>query len=173
MLYNISDGTQRIAHNVIRNHPNTWSVQFMRKVLERTQPDVIGGIGMLDSADEQAYHFEFLSNGYALRAEPHQGAGLNMTERRDAPIGSAEDFVYMLAPELPDVVLGAPPPEPVELKTKDVVLFFLGDGAGAARLAFEVASIEPMMAMPPYLPRYVLQRRAELDMQATQPPSGP
>lgn len=168
MLFNVSNGLARMALNVIRNHPNAWSVQVFRKVIDRTAPTstgglpTIGGIGTLDSQDEPAYHYEFLVNACAVRADQFQGGGLGMTERMDAPMGGGDEFPYLIAPEMPSI--DEPEPAEVEFKTKDVVLFLLGDTVDAARLAFEVATIEPTMDMPPYLPRYILNRRSDLNL---------
>lgn len=171
MLYNIAQGIQRMALNAIRAHPNSWSVQFFRKVVDRTAPEsygglpTLGGLAQLDSQDEPAYHYEFLCNGYARRPDQYAGSGMSMAEAKDAPMGGADEFLYMLAPELPaPASLDEPAPAPVELTTKDVVLFVLGDTPDAARVAFEIATIEPMMELPPYLPRYVLIRRADMDL---------
>lgn len=171
MLYNVSNGIQRMALNTVRRHPNSWSVQFFRKVIERTADSdfggmpTLGGAAMLDSADEPAYHYEFLANGYAMRAETFMGQGMSMAEAKDAPMGGDETMTYALATDLPPPpALGETAPPMVELTTKDLVLFVLGDTPDAARLAFEIATLQPTMEMPPYLPRYVLNRRADFDI---------
>lgn len=171
MLYNVSTGIQRMALNVIRRHPNAWSVQFFRKVVDRTGPEsfggmpTLGGAAVLDSQDEPSYHYEFLANGYAMRAEQFMGQGMSMTEALDAPAGGDAMASYALATELPPPpALGEAPALPVELKTKDLVLFVLGDAPDAARLAYEIATVQPTMEMPPYLPRYMLSRAADFDL---------
>lgn len=171
MLYNVSTGIQRMALNVIRRHPNAWSVQFFRKVVDRTGSDsyggmpTLGGIAVLDSQDEPSYHYEFLANGYAMRADGFMGQGMSMTEALDAPAGGDAQFSYALAVELPPPpALGEEAALPVELKTKDLVLFVLGDTPDAPRLAYEVATVQPTMEMPPYLPRYILNRCADFDL---------
>lgn len=180
MLYNVSTGIQRMALNVIRRHPNAWSVQFFRKVIDRTASasyggmPTLGGAAVLDSQDEPAFHYEFLANGYAMRAEQFMGQGMNMTEALDAPFGGEAQFSYALATELPPPpALGQVPALPVELKTKDLVLFVLGDTPDAARLAYEIATVQPTMEMPPYLPRYVLNRYADFDLAEGEEPGDP
>lgn len=174
MLYNVSTGIQRMALNTIRRHPNAWNVQFFRKVIDRPGGAesfgglaTLGGAAVLDSQDEPDYHYEFLVNGYAMRADGFNGSGMNMTEAKDAPYGGDDEFTYALATELPPPAgLDDTPALPVELTTKDLVLFVLGEGEDAARLAYEIVSLQPTMELPPYLPRYVLNRAPHFDIPA-------
>lgn len=170
MLYNVSEGMQGMALQVVRNHPNAWDVQVLRKVV--TRPDEtgtmggapnMGGIGVLDSQDENQYTYEWLCNAHALKAEQYQPG--NMTDLLDAAIGGAEEFLYMLAPakEAGESI------KTLGFKTKDVVLFVLGIGPEAARAAYEIASVDATCELPPHLPRYVLNRRADMDLPAGMP----
>lgn len=157
-----------MALQVIRGHGNAWDVQMLRKVVKRTSstgtvggsPN-LGGLAVLDSNDETDFEYEFLCNGHALKAEFFQPG--NMTDRMDAAIGGAEEFLYMLAREKDpnDLTAHLQP-----LTTKTLVLFILGEGEGAARLAYEVATVDATCELPPFLPRYVLNRRAEMDLPA-------
>lgn len=170
MLTNVSEGMQGMALQVVRNHPNSWDVQVLRKVVTRTEetgamggaPNM-GGIGVLDSQDENDYTYEFLSYAHALKGEQFQPG--NMTDRLDMPIGGMEEFTYMLAPSKEaDGTIKA-----LGFKTKDLVLFVLGIGADAPRAAYEVASVDATCELPPHLPRYVLNRRADMDLSGILP----
>ncbi len=170
MLTNVSEGMQGMALQVVRNHPNSWDVQVLRKVVTRAEetgemggaPNM-GGIGVLDSQDENDYTYEFLSYAHALKGEQFQPG--NMTDRLDMPIGGMEEFTYMLAPSKEaDGTIKA-----LGFKTKDLVLFVLGIGADAPRAAYEVASVDATCELPPHLPRYVLNRRADMDLSGILP----
>lgn len=167
MHYGVSEGMQAMALQVVRNHPNAWDVQVLRKVV--TRPDEtgtmggapnFGGIGVLDSQDENQYEYAWLCNAHAVKGEGFQPG--NMTDRLDMAITSAQEFIYLLAParEAPQEV------KDLGFKTKDVVLFLMGVGADAARAAYEVASVDATCELPPHLPRYVLNRRADMDVPA-------
>lgn len=169
MLYNVPESVKRMGDKVVKNHPNSWDVQMFRKVVLRTDTGTMGGlptmggIGVLDSQDETEFTYEWLCNGWALRAEQFQPG--NMTDRMDAAIGGAEVFPYMIAVDRTPAEEGGEP-NLAEVKNKDLVMFVIGEGADAARLCFEVASTDSTMELPPFVPRYSLNRRDDLHVPA-------
>lgn len=175
MLYNVPENFKRMGDKVVRNHPNSWDVQVFKKVVMRANttgtmgglPNV-GGIGVLDSQDEPEYTYEWLCNGWALRAEQFQPG--NMTDVRDAAIGGAEEFPYMIAVDRAPLVPDGPPND-AQISNKCLVMFLIGEGPDAARLCFEVASTDSTMELPPFVPRYVLNRRDDLHVPAGPTPT--
>lgn len=158
MLTNVTNAIRKASRNVVLNHPNNMDVQLYRRSINRTSPDgtsmglpTMGGMGVMDSADEEAITFEFVGNGIILAAEMFMPS--SAFERMDANLGAAEEFRYLLEPETEDGF---------EPKTKDVLYVLLGDGPDPAMLAFEVATIESTVNIPPYVNRVVLNRRDDL-----------
>lgn len=179
MQWNLGTSMGRMTAQLIRNHPFAYDVQVLRKVIKRTEDSTsmggiptFGGVGALDSQDENAYEYEFLCNAHAVKAMQYQPG--NMTDNLDAPIGSDEEFVHLMTPARDK---NHPEWDTVQFKTKDVVLFVLGADADSPRLAFEVGSVDATCQLPPFMPRYVLNRRADLDIpaglpDAQEPPEG-
>lgn len=166
MLSNIPRTVNRAARMVVRNHPNTFSCQVFRKDVTPRQGEgtmgglsTLGGLGVMDSGDEETYSYRFLGNGYAMPVEPF--APSPMMDRQDAHNGAADVFTYLIAPEADEGEEGH-----FTIKTKDVVYLLLGDGPAPARLAFEVGMIEAMINIPPFSCRYLLNRRDDLHIPA-------
>lgn len=168
MQWNLGVGMGRMTNQLIRQHPMAYDVQVLRKLI--TRPDEtgvmggipnFGGVGSLDSQDESQYKYEFLCNAHAVKGTTYSPG--NMTDNLDAPVGSDEEFTYLMVgakvKEHPEWV-------DTEFKTKDVVLFVFGADENSARAAYEVASVDATCQLPPFMPRYVLNRRADLDLPA-------
>lgn len=165
MLTNVPAAINRMARNVVMNHPNSFNCQVFRKGVTRTAPDnmggapTMGGLGVLDSMDEEKYEYQFLGNGHALPAEGFSPAP--MTKRGDANIGANDEFLFMVEPEHP-----SGHEEWFDLRSHDVVYLLLGLEASAPMLAFEVVAIETTSNIPPYTTRYVMNRRDDLHIPA-------
>lgn len=160
MLNNVPMALKRMARNVVVNHPNTLSCKVFRKRVVRTASGemgglpTLGGLGVLDSGDEDDIEWDFVGNGYAMRAEPFGGG--TMMDRQDAAHANGGSSTFMIEPE------AAPgTPEHFTVQNHDVFYLLLGD---AVKLAFEVVRIEPVVDIPPYGMRYVVNRRDELDL---------
>ncbi len=159
MLNNVPQAMNRMARNVIINHPNTVSCKVLRKLVTRAGVPVgglrtLGGLGVLNSDDEESLDWEFIGNGYAMPAEPFSPSP--MMDRQDANNGSGNEFRFLIEPE------AAPgTPEWFDIKTHDVFYLLLGD---AVELAFEVVGVETTINIPPYTTRYVANRRDDLHL---------
>lgn len=168
MQWNLGIGMGRMTTQLIRNHPFAYDVQVLRKVIQRPAdtgsmggiPN-FGGIGSLDSQDETDYDYEFLCNAQAVKATAFSPG--NMTDNMDAPVGGDDEQTYLMIPARSK---DHPQWEEIQFKTKDVLLFVLGADETAARVAYEVAAVDATCQLPPFMPRYVLNRRAELDLPA-------
>lgn len=164
MLTNVPDGINRMARNVVMNHPNTFNCEMYRKTITRTAPDAVagaptmGGLGVLDSMDEEQFEYAFLGYGHALPAD----GGFSpapMVKRGDANIGSGDEFRFLIEPEEP-----SGHPDWFDVRSHDVMYVLLGTGENPPKLAFEVVGIETTSNIPPCTTRYITNRRNDLDL---------
>jgi len=165
MLNNVSEAINRMARNVVVNHPNAFNCQVFHKTVTRTGDNVVdgnptlGGLGVLNTTDEEQYEYAYVGNGYALPADAFSSAP--MMDRRDANMGAADEFRFLIEPEGQS---GSQ--EWFDVRTNDVIYLLLGDGPEPARLAFEVVAYETTSNIPPYTTRYVTNRRDDLHLPA-------
>lgn len=160
MLTNVPTAVNRMARNVIINHPNTWECQLFRKRVTRVAPDTmgglptLGGLGVLDSEDEESIEYDHMGNGYALPADAF--APSPMMDHRDVNNGAIDEYRFMIEPE------GLTGQEAwFDVRTRDVLYLVMSE---SVKLAFEVVGTETTLNVPPYTVRYVCNRRAELDV---------
>lgn len=168
MLTNVPSAINRMARNVVMNHPNSYNCQvFRKKVLRQGSETVdgnptLGGLAVLDTMDEEKIEYEFIGNGFALPAEAFSPAP--MVDRRDANIGTEEQYRLLIEPE------GQSGSEDwFDLRTHDVVYLLLGVGPNPARLAYEIMGAETTSNIPPYTTRYITNRRDDLHVAAGGP----
>lgn len=160
MLTNVPAAVNRMARNVIINHPNTWECQMFRKVVTRTAGGsvgglpTLGGLGVLDSEDEEQIEFVHLGNGYALEAEAFSPA--LMVDQKDADNGSASEFRFLIEPEHP---VGTP--GNFDVRNRDTMMLVFSDHV---KIAFEIVGTETVLNIPPYVARYIANRRGDLDL---------
>ena len=165
MLNNVPGAINRMARNVVTNHPNTFNCQLFRKTVTRTAAESVagnptmGGLGVLDSMDEEQFEYTFLGNGYALHADGFAPAP--MVKRGDANIGHADEFRFLIEPEEP-----SGHPDWFDVRSHDVMHLLFGEGPGAARLAFEIVGTETTSNIPPFTTRYIANRRDDLHIPA-------
>lgn len=166
MLNNVPAAVNRMARNVVINHPNTFNCQVFRKTVTRAAPTTIGGLptlgglGVLDTTDEDEFTYTWIGNGFALPLDQFDPS--SMSSHRDAQIStSANEFRFAIEAEEQAGSPGAFTP-----KKADVFYLLLGSGPGAAKLAFEIVDVETTVNIPPYTSRYVACRRDELHVAA-------
>lgn len=164
MLTNVPAAVNRMARNVVINHPNSWNCQVFRKTVTRPGPDmgglpVLGGLGVLSSDDEEQFSYEWVGNGFALPVENFQPA--SMMDRGDANNGTGTEFKFLIEPE---DAIGQP--GHFAPGKNDVVYLLLGDGPSPAKLAFEIVDTEAVLNIPPYTTRFVVNRRDDLHVPA-------
>lgn len=176
MLTNVPQGVSRMARNVIINHPNTFNCQVFRKKITRPGPEsggmpTMGGLAVMSSDDEEQIEWEFIGNGYAMQAE--QFGPAVMMDRMDANNNAGDEFRFLIEPEEAPGL-----PESFEVKKNDIALILLGE---EVRIAYEVVQVETTINIPPYVMRYVMNRRGDLDVfrapevepdPGVEPPSG-
>lgn len=167
MLNNVPEAINRMARNVVVNHPNTFNIQLFRKSVTRSGVGeetvdgnpTLGGLAVLNTGDEEQFEYAFVGNGYALMADSFSPAP--MMDRKDANTGSVDEFRFLIEPEGPS---GSS--EWFDVRTNDVMYLLLGSGPNPARLAFEVVGYETTSNIPPYTTRYVANRRDDLHLPA-------
>lgn len=164
MLHNVPAAVNRMARNVVINHPNSYNCQVFRKAVTRPGPisgglPVLGGLGVLSSDDEEQFSYEWTGNGYALQVEAFEPSV--MMDRGDANNGAGDAFKFLIESEE-----AAGLPGSFEAKKNDVIYLLLGDGSSPAKLAFEVVGIEAVLNIPPYTTRFIMNRRDDLHVPA-------
>ncbi|MCM1128959.1 MAG: hypothetical protein NC211_03645 [Alistipes senegalensis] len=165
MLTNVPNSINRLARNVVMNHPNSINCQVFRKVITRPAPETMGGeptmggLGVLDNQDEEDFEYQFLGNGYALQVESFSPA--LMMDNADANIGALSEFRFLIEPEEP-----SGHPDWFDVRKHDMVYLLLGIEPDDAKLAFEVIDIETTSNIPPYTTRYIMNRRDDLHIPA-------
>lgn len=163
MLNNVPAGIGAMARNVIINHPNTFNIEVYRRKLGRTSADTVagaptlGGMMVMSNDDEHDITWSLVGLGYALPAEQFQQS--QMMDRRDATNGYADEIRFLLEPEEMQGDAGG-----FEIQKKDVFYMLVGVGEKAAKLAYEIVEVEAVINLPPFVPRYVVNRRSDLDV---------
>lgn len=164
MLTNVPTAVSRMARNVVINHPNTYNCQVIRKEVTRAGDDVggaptLGGLGVMDSGDEEQFSYVWVGNGYAMQVDAFSPA--LMMDRGDANNGASNEFRFLIEPEEE-----AGTPGNFQPKNHDVFYVLLGDGPTPAKLAYEIVGTEAMLNIPPYTTRYIANRRDDLHVAA-------
>jgi hypothetical protein len=165
MLNQVPTAINALTRNVVINHPNTWSCAVYHKVITRPAPESVGGIptmgglAVLDSADEEQFDYELAGVGYALPVTSFEPAP--MVDRHDANIGAGDEFRFLVEPEEP-----RGHPEWFEVKKHDIIYILLTEDENPPRLAFEVIDVEAVNNISPYSVRYVCNRRDDLHINA-------
>lgn len=166
MLNNVPAAVNRMARNVVINHPNTFNCQVFRKSVTRQAADsvgglpTLGGLAVIDSTDEEQFDYSFVGNGFALMAE--QFSPSMVMDRQDANNGFADEYRFLVESED-----AAPAVTAFEPAKNDVIYLLLGsDPATAPKVAYEVVGIETTMNIPPYTKRFICNRRGDLDVVA-------
>jgi hypothetical protein len=149
-----------MIRNVVINHPNAWECHVYRKVINRSDEPMsggiptIGGMGVISSDDEEDISWELVGIGYALQVEPFQPSV--MMDRVDANNGFENEIRYLVEPEEPSGMPGY-----FEIRKNYVIQIIISDNV---KLAHEIVNIETVSNIPPFVTRYVTNRRADLDI---------
>ncbi len=163
MLHNVPTQINRLVRNVVKNHPNTFNCQVYRKETLRKSDGyfagkpTMGGIGVIDSGDEEDYEYVYLGNGWALPAEQFQPAAMN--DAQDANVGADDDFRFIVVCEKQSSEEGY-----FEIRNHDVIYVLLGVCPHQAKLAYEVTGLETVTNIAPYTQRYICNRRGDMDV---------
>jgi hypothetical protein len=162
MLHQIPINTNSTMRTVVLRHPNSVEVSVFRKEVKRVDAatpgtmgglPTLGGMGVLDSEDEDDFDYAELGDGKLLPCEAFQPS--DMVDRNDG-INAAEGVLMycMIEPVVkPDA------PEYFELKTHDLVFLVVWEGV---YVGYEVVGRETNINIPPYTRRYMLQKRDDL-----------
>ena len=171
MLHQIPINTNSTMRTVVLRHPNSVEVSVFRKEVKRVDAatpgtmgglPTLGGMGVLDSEDEDDYDYAELGDGKLLPCEAFQPS--DMVDRNDG-INAAEGVLMycMIEPMVkPDA------PEYFELKTHDLVFLVVWEGI---YVGYEVVGRETNINIPPYTRRYMLQKRDDLKFMGLNKPA--
>lgn len=161
MLNNVPKGISAITRQVVMRHPNTFNCEFYRRDVNRLEPVVgerqtMGGMMVMSVDDEVEISWSILGLGYALVADAFQPS--IMMDRGDANNGALDEYRFLIEPELEAFEGGFEP------KKNDVFYVILGDvqDEDAPRVAYEIINIETTVNVPPFVPRYICNRRDDL-----------
>lgn len=166
MLNAVPNSINRLARNVVLNHPNTFNCKVFRETVERAEAGTIGGLptmgglGVLDAEDEEKIRHDFIGNGFALPAEGF--APSPMMSKGDANLGPVDEFRFLIEPEEESGGPGW-----FDVRKHDVIYLVLGAGRAPPMIAFEVVGTETTTNIPPFTTRYICNRRDDLSVAPT------
>lgn len=161
MLNNVPKNINKVTRQVVLKHPNSFNCEFYRRKVLRKAPIVgnnptLGGMMVLEIQDESEIEWDFIGIGYALAADHFQPSLL--AERQDMNYGHENEFRFLLEPDHELYEGGFEP------QKNDVFYVVLGNiqDKTAPRVSFEIVYIETTINVPPYVPKYVCNRRDDL-----------
>jgi hypothetical protein len=166
MLNQAPTAVNALTRNVIVNHPNSYSILVLRKFILRKDDGklggkpTIGGMGELDSDDEENIEYRFIGNGYALPAEPFQGAPLVDHNDATSQIDPAGQGVRFLI--IPQAQAGEE--DFFTIKTHDIMYLLLDPSDDPPMMAFEIVGRESTSNIAPYTPRYICNLRNDISV---------
>lgn len=162
MLNQIPVNTNKAMRAVVLRHPNAMECAAFRKVVKRTDPHTpgamggmptLGGMGVLDSEDEDDFDVVSLGDAFLLPCELFQPSNMN---DRDDGIDAGEGVMLfcMIEPE-------ACPGDDAyfNLQKHDYVFLIVWEGV---YIGYEVVGVESNINIPPYTRRYMLNKRDDL-----------
>lgn len=166
MLHQVPTQINKLARNVVLNHPNRFDAQIIRKRVTRVSDSEImglpsiGGLGVISSEDEESVEFDPIGNAYALRTDGNFAPSL-MMERQDANNGSGDVFSFLIEPEILPPADGG-----FEVKKNDIMYLLIpySVGGDTIKLAYEIIGIETTSNIPPFTQRYLCNRRDDLHL---------
>lgn len=162
MLNNVPTGINAMARGVILRHPNTFNCEVYRRKRLRIDPEVggaptLGGMMVLSIQDETEVSWELVGMACALSADLFQPS--SAMDRRDANNGFDQEYRFLIEPEeMPGN------PGGFKIEKNDVFYIIMGEGPDAAKIAHEIVDVEATLNVPPYVERYVTNRRGDLDL---------
>ena len=154
MLLNVSGNIAKMARNIIKNHPNAFECQAIRRHVVRSGAGELGGMAVLSSSDEHEVEFLPLGAGYVLPADQFQGGKLY--DSGDAVYGDAGEFSFLIEPEFDVGEEGHWSPQ-----KQDIVYLVI---TNEIKLAFELVGHSAPLNMPPYSSIWTANRVTERDI---------
>jgi hypothetical protein len=170
MLTNVPQGIGAMARHVVIHHPNTYNAEVYRRVLRRAEPLVggaptLGGMMVVSPEDEEDIVWELVGLAYALPAESYAPAPF--VDRGDTTLGAGLEMRFLVEPE---AMIGDP--GGFEIRKDDVLYLLFGTGPEAPKIAYEIVGTEVMVNVPPFVTRYIVARRDDLDIIGPPDPDG-
>ncbi len=159
MLHNVPKGINRLARNVIINHPNTYNGYCVIKKFEQ-KPETFGSVGILSVEESDDYTFELLGECFAMQVFDGGFSNSGMNDAVNGNIQPIDEYRFIIEPEHEEGH-----ELHFSLKIGDILMLILGsDTSNAYQPAYEIVDIETVNNIPPFSVRYVTNRRSDLDI---------
>lgn len=165
MLCNVSSSINRLTRNIVINHPNSWRCQLFRKHTQtyNTGESTIGGLGVLSNEDADDVEYDYLGDGYALKAEVFNPAA-QLVNNYDANIGEdgKQQYLFLIEPEATSGDV-----QHFQIRERDIMMLVIHENAvnnSMIKLAYEIVGIETTTDIPPFCVRYICNKRSEADI---------
>lgn len=160
MLNQVQSAMSRMQRNIVINHPNSYEAVIVRKQVNRVGPIVgglptLGGLAVISSDDEEDFEWIVLGNAYAKLVN-NGFDNAPMMDRQDANNGMADEFLFLIEPEIEEGLPGGFAP-----KKTDVMYLIMND---SVRLAYEIVSVQATSNIQPFGIRYLCNRRDDLHL---------
>jgi len=149
--------------NVLLHHPHTFHCEIYRKIILRESEKMVaglptlGGLGVLDSMDEEDFDYVFVGMGFAL---PISGfAPVSLVQNDDAALEAENNVCFVIEPEAePDQ------PDYFSIKRHDVMYLRLNNDLNPPKLAWEIVSRQSLGNMGGFTRRFICARRDHLHL---------
>jgi len=149
--------------NVLLHHPHTFHCEIYRKIILRESEEMVaglptlGGLGVLDSMDEEDFDYIFVGMGFAL---PISGfAPVSLVQNDDAALEAENKVCFVIEPETePDQ------PDYFSIKRHDVMYLRLNNDLNPPKLAWEIVSRQSLGNMSGFTRRFICARRDHLHL---------
>lgn len=162
MLNRVPAHVNYAVRQVVLRHANSMDCFLLRKEVKRTESvdgqdqemaglPTIGGMGVLDSEDEQDFDYEEIGDGRALICGTYEPQSLN--SRQDSPVQRLQQEVQI------EPVAEPGTPGWFDVQKRDIVVLLPGMGVG---VALEIVDIIGNVNIPPYTQRYICNPRDDL-----------
>jgi len=163
MSHSIPAAMNAALRNVLLHHPHAFNCEIYRKIILRTGIDTVaglptlGGLGVLDSMDEEDFDYIFIGMGFAL---PISGfAPVSLVQNEDAGLETETHVCFVIEPE---AEIGQA--DYFQIQRHDVMYLRLGKALNPPKLAWEILSRESLGHLSGFTRRFICARRDHLHL---------
>jgi len=163
MSHPIPAAMNAALRNVLLHHPHAFNCEIYRKIILRSSDEnvaglpTLGGLGVLDSMDEEDFDYLFIGMGLAL---PISGfAPVSIYQSDDAALEAENKVCFVIEPEV------APHhADYFSIKRHDVMYLRLTHDLEPPKLAWEILSRESLGHLSGFTRRFICARRDHLHL---------
>jgi len=159
----ISTAMNAALRNVVLHHPHTFHCEIYRKIILRNSNEhiaglpTLGGLGVLDSMDEDDFDYVFVGMGFALPISGFSPA--SAYQQDDAALEAETNVCFVIEPEAkPDQS------DYFSIKRHDVMYLRLTHEVEPPKLAWEIMSRQSMGNLSGFTRRFICARRDHLHL---------